>query len=406
MRNESHNGGPTVACRFIITSSNGTMIFAEVVLKNLLARKTRAVLTILGLATGVAATISLLSIAWHFADSAAAFYHSRGVDIIVVRAGVAERINSSLRTTLAFRVRALPGVAAVDYKLTEMVSLEEGSLIGIPLHGLDPEGFGLAQLQVTSGRTLTMVDRRCILLGAGIAESLGLKVGQSIEIEGRQFQIVGLFQGVDALESNTVVALLNDVQELMDRPGQVSEFQVQADPSLADDAALSELCQQIEALRDEEQNSLGLKALPTRSFVSADMETRLTSAMAWGTSVVVVVLSVVGMFNTMLMSVLERTREIGVLRAIGWPRRRVVGLILGEALMLIAMGSLAGTAGAAALVLLLSHWSATRTIVRPDLSCWAVISGVAIALVAGAAGSLYPAYRGSSISPTEALRYE
>jgi putative ABC transport system permease protein len=110
------------------------------------------------------------------------------------------------------------------------------------------------------------------------------------------------------------------------------------------------------------------------------------------------------MLNTMLMSVLERTRELGILRAIGWTRGRVIRLILGESLVIGLAGSIVGALFAAVFLQFLAAWSFTRNIVQPGLSLSAVVSAVAIMLAAALAGSCYPAYRGASVSPTEALR--
>ncbi len=126
--------------------------------------------------------------------------------------------------------------------------------------------------------------------------------------------------------------------------------------------------------------------------------------MAWGTSIITVILSCVGMLNTMLMSVLERTRELGILRAVGWTRGRVVRLILGESLVIGLAASATGGLVAAILLQLLSGWTFTRNIVQPGLSVGAVLTAAGLMLVAALAGSFYPAYRGASIAPTQALR--
>ena len=143
------------------------MDFLEIILKNLLRRKSRSLLTATGLALAVAATTALLSIAWGYARSATDRYASSNVDVIVVRAGVAERITSCLSAGLADRLRALTGVAAAEGTLTEMVSLGGNSLIGVPLHGLDPSGFAMAHYAVTRGRQLRPQDRHTLILGAG-----------------------------------------------------------------------------------------------------------------------------------------------------------------------------------------------------------------------------------------------
>jgi putative ABC transport system permease protein len=106
------------------------------------------------------------------------------------------------------------------------------------------------------------------------------------------------------------------------------------------------------------------------------------------------------------MSVFERTREFGVLRAMGWPRGRVVRLILGESLVLSGTSIVIGALAAWLLVIALSALPLTQTIVRPALSPIAIAFGAIIALFAGLGGALYPAYHGASIPAVEALRYE
>lgn len=380
------------------------MLFLEVIAKNITRRKTRTVLTAAGLAAAVAATTTLLNVAWAFTRSATDSYKTRNVDIVVVRAGVAERITSSLNTALAGRLAALPEIAGIDGSLTEMVSLGQHTMVGIPLHGLDPAGFAVGRLNIVSGRALAQNDRHTVLLGSGLARALKRASGQSVEIEKTPFHIAGVFQTDNVLESNTAVAPLADVQELMDRPGQVSEFQLRVVPAAGNGPALAALCQKIESLHDEKGRSLGFKAMPTGQFVKSDMETRLTTGLAWGTSIITVVLSIVGMLNTMLMSVLERTRELGILRAIGWTRGRVVRLILGESLVIGLAGSVVGALIAAVSLQFFATWSFTRNIVQPGLSASAVLSAVALMLAAALIGSCYPAYRGASVPPTEALR--
>jgi putative ABC transport system permease protein len=382
------------------------MMFTEVIAKNLLRRKLRTLLTVAGLAAAVATSTALLSSAWSFAASSSAYYSSRGVDVVVVRAGVSERITSSLSAALVGRLSELPDVAGAEGSLTEMVSLGERTLIGIPMHGVDPAGWTATKVDVVRGRALTASDRRTVLLGKALADGIKKQPGETVEIERTPFEVAGIFQAADAIEASTIVAPIADVEELMGRPGQVSEFQVRAKSEAANETGIARLCKEIEALRDPAGRSLGFKALPTRQFVDTDMETRLTWAMAWGTSVVAISLSLVAMLNTMLMSVLERTKEFGLLRAIGWSRGRVIRMILGESLVIGLSAGLVGAAGAGLLVRALGTWSYTRNFVHPSLSPSAVVLGFALTLFAGVAGSLYPAYRGSTCVPLSALHFE
>lgn len=382
------------------------MRFFEVVFKNLRRRRTRTALTVAGLAVAVMAIAALWNIAWGYARYASDYYAARGVDIVVVRAGVSDRLTSRLRSELAQQLLAVPGVRAVDGGLTELVSLHESARVGIPLRGFAPDGFTMTGLAVTAGRNLGPADRGAVLLGNSLAAALGKHAGDRIEIEGTQFDIVGVYQSANPFETNSVVAPLADVQKLMDRPEVVSEFQVCAAESVRNDAALKELCRSIEALRDDQGNELGLKAQPTHEFVDTATESVLGTAMAWGTSAIVIVLSMVGMLNTMLMSVMERTRELGLLRAVGWTRTRVIRMILGESVVISLVAAVVGLAAAAVLIYVLSRWPATSLFVPKRLSAAAMGLGFVAAFLPGVAGAFYPAYRAADVPPIEALRYE
>lgn len=382
------------------------MYFVEIIFKNLRHRPVRTLLTVLGLAVAVMAMTSLWSIAWGYAASANDFYAKRGVDIVVVRAGVANRLTSSLQIELAPRIKEVPGVANVDVSITDMVSLGEANLIGIPLRGLQSDGFAAKQLTLGVGEPLAASDRRVVLVGRGIADALGKKAGDTIHIEDQDFHIKGIIEPTNPFDSNSVVATLADVQQLMGRQGVVSEVQVQVEPSVNNEDALRGVCRDIENLRDAAGQPLGLKAQPTRQFVSGATESQLGTSLAWAVTVIVFALSLVGMLNTMLMSVSERTRELGVLRAIGWRRRRLLRMILGESVLLGVAGAIVGAAAAAMLVRVLAGWSRTSLFVPANIDFTAMCVGFLGAIGAGFAGSVYPALRAASVPPVESLRHE
>jgi putative ABC transport system permease protein len=123
-------------------------------------------------------------------------------------------------------------------------------------------------------------------------------------------------------------------------------------------------------------------------------------------SVLALLVGGLGMLNTMLMSVLERTREIGVLRALGWRKRRVLAMILRESLVLGAVGGVCGIIMGLALGRLIGlaegMWGSMEMAYTPLIFAQAAV----VALIAGVAGGLYPAWRATRMPPVEALRYE
>ncbi|OYV93218.1 MAG: hypothetical protein B7Z73_03735 [Planctomycetia bacterium 21-64-5] len=382
------------------------MRFIDLVLKNLLRRKLRSVLTVVGVAIAVATVVTLVGAARSLRQSAAAAYENQGVDLVVVRAGAVQRTSSSLDQRLARRIAALPGVAHVVPALTDVISLG-GGVIGLPVHGW-PAGTPVwNSLKLIEGRRLAAHDRDGVLLGNGLAKNLNKRVGDTVEIELRRFRVVGVYQSANPFESGAAVVLLADLQQLMDRKGQVSEFLVMlaADESDRKDA-IEAVKQQVAQLTDDDGDSLGLTALATEQYVSQDMEIQLADEMAWGTSFIALVIGCIGVLNTMLMSVMERTQEIGVLRALGWRKSRVIEMVLSESCLLSLAGAGLGTGLGSALVAVLSRFTVARGLIRGNVSAATVLAGFALAVVMGLVAAIYPAYRGANLQPTEALRYE
>ena len=114
----------------------------------------------------------------------------------------------------------------------------------------------------------------------------------------------------------------------------------------------------------------------------------------------------IGVLNTMFMSVFERTREIGILRAIGWRPRRVMHMILLESVVLSVGAGIMGTLAGLGIISLFSLVPVLSGAVHAAVSWQIVCKGFVIAVFVGVIGALYPAYRGSCLLPTEALRHE
>ena len=125
----------------------------------------------------------------------------------------------------------------------------------------------------------------------------------------------------------------------------------------------------------------------------------------WAISLLAIIIVGLGVINTMFMSVNERTREIGVLKAVGWKEKRILGMILGESIVLTLMAAVVGIIVAVVGVELLSMFFLGDSI-TPVLSLDTILRALGVAFGVGIIGGLYPAYRASKLAPTEALRYE
>ena len=132
----------------------------------------------------------------------------------------------------------------------------------------------------------------------------------------------------------------------------------------------------------------------------------LAHAVAWGTSSIALIVGILGIANTMAMSVFERTREIGILRAIGWNRWSIMALIQIEAALLGMAGGIIGIAVGWGALHLLSSMPQTATIVSASLSPVDLLQALGIALASGLLAGAYPAWRGAHLSPVEAIRHD
>jgi putative ABC transport system permease protein len=382
------------------------MHFLTFVLKNLLHRKVRSGLTVVGVGIAVTAVVALLGIAHSFERSFRELYTRRGVDLMVVRAGTTERIGSSLPESVGESIAGLDGVRAVSPGLMDVISFEQRQLIGVPIQGWAHDSFLFNELKFNQGRRLEKGDVRGVMLGKILAGNLSKRAGDEIEIFGEHFQVVGVFESFNVYENGSAVVLLRDLQEMMNRRGQVTGFQVILKDQPDKRALVEQVRQAIEELRDDRGRSLGLGALATDDYVQSTSQIQVSHAMAWVTSAIALVIGAVGVLNTMVMSVFERTREIGILRAIGWRRWRVMRMILYESLLLSCAGALLGIVAAVALTRFLSTLPEGSRFIEGHVAPVVMLRGFGIALAVGLMGGIYPALRGALLPPTEAIRHE
>jgi putative ABC transport system permease protein len=379
------------------------MRFSTFVIKNIVRRRVRSSLTVIGVAVAVGAVVALVGIASGFVQSFLEIYQKKKVDLIVQQAGEKQKLLSALPETLGDRIAALPGVKLVYAGLLDHIQMDELEPVGLLLQGIQIKSPFFDEKEggwrISAGRKLQEGDTNQVVIGKNLAVTLNKKPGDTITVlEDQHFEVVGVYEAGSIYEDGMMVLPLESLQKFMGRKGLVTGFSV----TLADrsDEGIQRVKKEIAGLA----KNLDIKT--TRELVDSTNEIRFINAMAWITSTVALFIGAIGMLNTMIMSVFERTKEIGVLRAIGWGRWRVVKMILMESILLSLIGGVVGTAGAMGLAKLLSRFPAAAGVISGNLPTSVIIEGFIIALGVGLLGAAYPAYRGAQLLPTEALRHE
>jgi putative ABC transport system permease protein len=382
------------------------MRFSTVILRNLLQRKLRSFLAIIGITVAMGSAVALLALSQEFEGSLQELYEARGVEMVVVRAGVADRLSSNLAQGLGERIRQLAGVRDVAAVLVDVVALPDVKLLSVPLQGWDTDSFLFNDLKIKNGRRFHKGEGRTVLLGEVLARNLQKGPGDRLEIEGVAFQIVGTYESFNIFENSSVLMALEELQAFTDRPRQVTAFQLLLEPVPNKQELVQRLRQQIEALPDDRGRPARVAALPVREHVNTVMQIQLARAVAWMTSAIAFLVGTLGISNTMIMAVAERTQEIGILRALGWRRSRIMRMIVYEALLLSLAGSVLGLAWGALLLAALSASPQVSGMIKGSLSPEVAVEGVLLGCATGLLGGLYPALRATLLLPIKALRQE
>jgi ABC-type antimicrobial peptide transport system permease subunit len=362
------------------------------IFRNLLRRKTRTFLTMVGIAIGVAAVVALGAIAEGFINSYTTVLTSSGADIILTQGDAADIILSAVDDSVGPQVATVGGVKQVAGVILGMITTPDVPYFIV--FGLDPNEFAMRHYKVVEGQPVT--GPRQVLMGKTAAKNFKKKIGDNFKIQEVSYRIVGIYETGQGVEEMGAVIPLKEAQAVFKKPRQVTYYQIKVQRPDMTDVVIKELGRRFAKLA----------ASRSANYMDNLQETQMLRAMSWFIGLLAVLAGGLGMMNTMLMSVFERTREIGVLRALGWRRGRVLRLILGEAFVLSLLGGLLGVALGLAMIYWVNQLPVLAGFLDNAFSFTLFVQAMLVALFLGAMGGLYPAWRAARLQPVEAMRYE
>ncbi len=370
------------------------MTFFTIIWRGLLRRPVRTGLTLVGISIGIAAVVALVGISRGFEQSWAKGMQARGTDIVVSNMGSAlapKPFDAAVRD----RIAAVPKVAAVCGLYVDLTSIEDSSMMIVSAR--EWGGFSWQNLKILSGRLPNDAMEPAVVFGQNAAEVLHKKIGDPIQIDVRELTVVGIVDGGALVENGSLIVSLPLYQEISSNQGKLNVIDVRAVPGFSPEE-LKNLCTEINKVAPE------AKALPAGDNVGNSQAYKFISAMSWGTSLLAVIVGVLGVMNTMLMTVFERKQEISILLAIGWKRGRVMRMILMESALLGFLGGVGGVLVGLLTVKILEKMPAIHGLLEPDLSPRLMVISVAIAVIVGVISGLYPAWRSSRLTPSLAMQ--
>lgn len=370
------------------------MSFLGLVVKNPFRNKTRTVLAIVGIAIGIATIVALGIITDGLKSSTEQTLKAGGSDFMVVQSDASDLMFSTIDQARVDDIKNISGIQDAVGVLLAVRPIDNNPYF--PLMGIQSDKLPISGITMIKGQGFSE-GKNEIILGKAASQKINKNVGDVMQISGEEFKITGIYETGDFQQDNGAFISLNKLQELEKKDNKITMIFVK----LNNNANLDQITKLIDDTYPKEL--MTIKSMEDFNKVDSGLKTIDTAS--WAISLLAIAIGGIGVVNTMVMSVFERTREIGVLKAVGWKNRRILGMILGESVVLTLVAGLVGIImGLTAIQILLAL--GMSGFISPVYTANTFIKAMGIALFVGVVGGLYPAYRASRLPPTEALRYE
>jgi putative ABC transport system permease protein len=399
-------------------------------LESLNANKLRSGLTILGIVIGVAAVISMLAIGESAQQTITGSISGIGTNLLFVfRGNMVQEVRNPKPLTLedANAIAdpfAAPSVAAVAPVLRGNGEIAaSGEQTTTSIIGATPEYFPLRNYTLSEGEYLTeeyLLGRASVvLLGSEVADKLfgrqeGI-VGETVRIEGQPFRVIGVLAskggGMLGSEDDRVVVPFSTAQARLIHRGGRNRIDLLLVQAVSAGAALQAAEEVSQVLRQRHRTAIGVDdftVFSQKDFLStAQTVTSVLTIFLGGIAGISLLVGGIGIMNIMLVSVTERTREIGLRKALGARKRDILVQFLAESSLLSLLGGVVGIALGWLISFIVGRIAANSgTPFNPSIGVNSVLLATLFSAAVGLFFGIYPASRAANLEPVEALRYE
>ena len=371
------------------------MSFLSLIVKNLFRQRVRTALTVLGISLGITTVVAMGVVTESFRNTAGQIINLGDADFMVAQEGSADLTFSVVPEADVDTLGAYPRVARAEGMLFHVGRVGSNSFFF--LIGRLTEDIATNPPPLQEGDVWSPGTDENVLLGRRAADDLDVGVGDVVTIEDREFTVSGIYQSGRLWEDGGAYAPLSVVQEIAAKTDVVTAIFITVELG----AVPSEVAHGIE---EDFPNLATISNVG--EFGKIDQSISVLGAVNIAISVLAVGIGAIGVMNTMVMSVFERTREIGILRAVGWSGSRILRMILSESLMLCIVAAAVGTALGVAATRAILLIDTVRNLLEPQYTVDIFIRALIVAVFVALLGAIYPAIRAVRLTPMEALRYE
>ena len=378
----------------------------KVAFLNLWRRKARTFLALLGLVIGVASLIALVSLVDGVNQEAtAAFSNMQGIMVFQKGQIYLGPLSSKIPLNFEQKLESLSGVKNAIPEVRVAIGKVEGQTqiitgsatvgYGVDLAELNEGSASVILEKIVKGRKLRPGDKGTVMISKTMADDFKKNVGGQIELGNDKFKIIGIFEPVSNLFGNIIVMDIEDARKVGNFPSNKTStfFVVPAD--------LSQAAKIAKVINFKYPDDLDARSSQDAVEQVGSLIENLRN-FAFLVSLIAAVVAAIGVLNTMLMSVLERFKEIGVLKAVGWANNNVITMILLESLFVGFFGGLGGLGLGVLASQFLSSALNLSSVITLTLIIEAMVFSISISVISG----LYPAFLASKMEPIDALRAE
>jgi putative ABC transport system permease protein len=370
--------------------------FVGLIVHNLGTRRVRTALTALAVAIAVMAVVTLSVLTDSLKSSAAEVLSAGNADFTVAQKSVSDLLNSVVTDTQVAKIASTPGVASAVGVLVATIKLDPAHPLFLEI-GITPESLSPFGVHVVAGRAYDATAPDEVMLGWQAADAFGKKVGSSIVMDGIRFRVVGIYSTGQVFADSASMMSLATLQARERKPATVTLTVVRVTKGAS--------IERVRAAIEEANPNLATVRSATE-YGRVDRNLQFLGAAQTGSQIIALVIGVIIVMNTMLLSFVERIREFGVLRAIGWSRSRLLGLVLGEAVGISFLGAGLGVGFAFVLTWGLQRFSPLRGILQAQFTAGEFWTALYAAIAIGVLAALYPSARAAMLRPGASLRRE